>query len=507
MRQQTASPSFGDVLTADVAQACMIGGRWSPGASGHEIAVIDPATEETLVQFPAASTAQAEAAVAAARQAFDGGLWPKATPQDRSLLLHDMADLLESEIDALADLLVQEIGSPSRLVRAVQIQPAVDLLRWFADAAIRGPGHGYEQALPISLGGANPSGSVLRQEPVGVVTAITPFNFPILQLVRKLGAAIAAGCTMVVIPSPKAPVSTVAFMRLIERLDLPPGVVSLVCGGADAAQRLTVHPEVDLVSFTGSRTVGAAVMAQAATGIKRIVLELGGKSPNILLPGVDIGRAIGPSLLRFSMNAGQGCGATTRTFVPAGAYGDFVGAADDFFSDLAVGDPAEEATTIGPLIRGDHRDFVQGHIERAVDDGGVVEAAAPMEAAKGYFVAPSLVGGVSNAHPIAQEELFGPVGVVIPYGTVEEALALANDTPYGLNANVWGPTGEAIEFAKRIRSGTVAVNGGGVLRHDAPWGGFGVSGIGREAGDAGLQEYFEVKHIQWAITDDDRGPA
>lgn len=507
MTQQTSTPSFGDVLTTDGAQACMIDGRWSPGATGQTITVIDPATEETLIEFPGASVAQADKAVAAARRAFDEGPWPKAAAQDRSLLLHDIADLLEAELDAFADLLVREIGSPTRLVRAVQVQPPIDLLRWFADAAIQGPGQGYEQTLPINLGGANPSGSLLRQEPVGVVTAITPFNFPILQLIRKLGASIASGCTMVVFPSPKAPVSTIAFMRLLERLDLPPGVVSLVCGGVDVARRLTVHPDVSLVSFTGSRTVGAAVMAQAASGIKRVVLELGGKSPNILLPGADIERAIGPSLLRFSMNAGQGCGATTRTFVPTGAYGDYVDAAGDFFADLVVGDPKQEATTIGPLIRAEHRDFVQGHVERAVNGGGVVEAAAPMDATTGFFVPPSLIGGVSNAHPISQEELFGPVGVIIPYNTPEEALAMANDTPYGLSANVWGPTGPAIEFAKRIRSGTVAINGGGALRHDAPWGGFGASGIGREGGDAGLQEFFEVKHIQWAITDADRAPA
>ncbi len=256
-----------------------------------------------------------------------------------------------------------------------------------------------------------------------------------------------------------------------------------------------------MVTFTGSNTVGAQVARQAAGTAKRLVLELGGKSPNILLPGTDVASVVAPSALRFLRNAGQGCGATTRTFVPRADYERYVEAMRAFFATVPVGDPWRAETVVGPLISAAHRDRVEGYVARATAAGAVVEAGGGRPARdRGYFLNPTLVGNVDNRAEISRDELFGPVGVVIPYDEVSEAVAMANDSRYGLNANVWGPTPQAIEVARRIRSGTVTINGGGGLRPDAPFGGYRQSGVGREAGEAGFLEFFEVKHLQWPLS-------
>jgi aldehyde dehydrogenase (NAD+) len=343
------------------------------------------------------------------------------------------------------------------------------------------------------------SASVLRREAAGVVSAITAYNYPLLLLARKVGGALAAGCAEVVVPSPRAPVSTIALLRELEHTDIPPGVINLVVGGINVAKELTTNSAVDVVSFTGSLEVGREVMAQAATGVKKVVLELGGKSPNIVLPGTDLSEAVGPSSLRFMLNTGQGCGATTRTLVPTSDYADWVEASREFFGTVKVGDPRDPATDVGPLVGAAHRDRVQGYVDRALARGAVLEANAESPSDRGFFIDPMLVGSVDNSDEISQEELFGPVGVVIPFDDVDQALELAHQTRFGLNANIWGPVPEAIRLARRLRSGTVTINGGGGMRQDVPWGGMGASGVGREAGEEGFNEYLEVKHIQWPL--------
>lgn len=257
-----------------------------------------------------------------------------------------------------------------------------------------------------------------------------------------------------------------------------------------------------MVTFTGSNAVGASVMRQAAGNFKRLVLELGGKSPNLVLPGADVEAAAAPSALRFLRNAGQACGATTRTFVSRADYDRYVTATQAVFDSVHVGDPWDECTVVGPLISAEHRARVEGYVERALAGGGVVEAGGgrpPL--AHGYFMSPALVGCVANGSEIARDELFGPVGVVIAYDDVDAAVAMANDSRYGLNANVWGPPSQALRVARRIRSGTVTVNGGGGLRPDAPFGGYRESGIGRQAGEEGFLEFFEIKQLQWPAGD------
>jgi len=478
--------------------SCLIGGEWSSGESGEAVAVLNPATEEVLGQAVLASAGQVEAAVADARRAFEEGAWSRMDPRERSRRMHALVDAFEARRDEFADLIVEEVGTPIRITHNLQIQFAIDVLRWFADQAASGPRGGFEESLslhhePIA------SGSVLIREPAGVVAAITAYNNPLLLLGRKLGPALAAGCSTVVMPSPRAPLSTLAFMDLVREADLPPGVVDMVLGGPEVGRQLTESPGVDVVSFTGSHTVGQAVMRQASSTLKRVTLELGGKSPNIILEGADLAVAVPPSLLRFTLNSGQGCGCTTRTFVSRADYDEYVERSRETLAGLVVGDPRDEATDLGPLIRAEQRDFVQGQVDRALAAGGEIVAGVPVSHETGFYFDPLVVAGVENEDEIAQTELFGPVGVVIPYDDPEEAIRMANATPFGLNANVWGPTSEAIAVARRIRSGTVTVNGGGGMRPDVPWGGYGLSGLGREGGEDGFLEYLETKHVQWPL--------
>ena len=252
-------------------------------------------------------------------------------------------------------------------------------------------------------------------------------------------------------PSPQAPLAAVAFMRAVEEAGIPAGIVNLVLGEKAAGTALSEHPGVDMVSFTGSVNVGRQVMIQAAGGLKKVVLELGGKSPNIFLPGADIEAGVPPSVLRFTRNTGQGCGATTRTLVHRDDLDRFVNAAAAFTDTLVVGDPLDAATDLGPLISGPHRDSVRAYIERALATGGtVVAGGGPPASDSGYFINPAIIGGVTPDAEICQEELFGPIGVVLPYDTVEEAIQIANGTRYGLNANVWGPSAAAMDVARRL---------------------------------------------------------
>ncbi|MBS1676587.1 MAG: aldehyde dehydrogenase family protein [Actinobacteria bacterium] len=486
---------------------CYVDGAREEGA-GATIVKVNPTSGTELGRFAAADAAQVERAVGAARRAFDSGPWREYDGARRGAILHRLVDLMEANLDALVEIVGAEVGSPVSLAVPLQLEGALFNLRWFADAAPLGPDGWYERGTTVDApsGGTHPgltSHGVIVREPAGVAAAITAYNFPYNLLGWKLGAALAAGCTVVLQPSARATISTLALWSLIEQLELPPGVVNLVLGEAEVGQALTGDPRVDLVSFTGSEAVGSRIMVQAAPTIKKVILELGGKSPNILLPGTDVEAAIAPSMLRLITNAGQRCGATSRMLVPRADYARFCAAAAEFLDQVAVGDPRDPATVVGPLVDKAHLEFVAGHVERALAGGAEIVAgggAPPAEFPDGAFMRPALLGSLTNADAFAQEEQFGPVGSVLPYDDVEEAIAIANDSLYGLNANVFGPLPDALAVARRIRSGNVTINGGGRIRPEAPWGGYGRSGIGRESGDEGFREYFEVKHIQWPLT-------
>lgn len=495
IRGGRASAAVSDLLSGGASYA---DGRWlSGGQEGLE--VVDPATEGLLAVLPKGTAVEVDAGVAAARRAFDEGPWPRLSPRERSSALHRLADCIDAHSAEFAEIGALDVGSPLTLSTGLHAQAPVAFFRWFADAALRGPGGSYEHGLGQNLDGV-PTTSSLFYEPVGVVAAIAAYNYPLLITAFKVGGALAAGCTSVLMPSPRAPLACIALMRMVEEAGIPDGVINLVIGDAPAGRLLSEHPGVDMVSFTGSVDVGRHVMIQAAGGLKKVVLELGGKSPNILLPGADIEAAVPPSVLRFTRNSGQGCGATTRTLVPRAEYGHFVHAASEFIRTLKVGDPFDEDTQLGPLIDAGHRDRVVGFVERALNDGGeIVAGGGEPNTARGFFVNPAIIGGVSPDAEICQEEVFGPIAVVLPYDTVDEAIAIANGTNYGLNANVWGPSAEAMRVARAVRSGTVVINGGGADRTDVPWGGFKHTGIGYDRGEEGFREFFVAKHIQWPI--------
>ena len=476
-----------------------IDGAWEDGQGTEVLTSLNPTTTEQIRDIPAASVDQTERAVLAARRAFDSGPWSMVTPRERADLLLSLADVVERNTEELLEVVVTEVGAPVRLTRAMQVGMPIANLRWAAEMAVKGPQGGYEQALAPDWG-TPPSSSLLQRVPVGVVSGITGYNFPINSVIWKLGPGLAAGCTLVFKPSPRTPLSTMALVKLVEQVGLPPGVVNFVIGGNDTGELLTDHDAVDMVMFTGSLAVGRRIMQSAARTTKRVVLELGGKSATILLPGVDIPALTEPSIMRWARNSGQGCGATTRTLVPREAYDEYADSAGQYIDNLKIGSPWREETDLGPLIRAEQRDFVEGHLSRALDRGATLIAGGGRpKGYDGYFMNAALVGGIDNSDEIAREELFGPVGVLLPYDTVEEALAIAHDSPYGLHGAVYGPPQQAYEVAKRLRAGAVSINGGGYMRPDGPWGGFKLSGMGREMGEDGYREFFQVKHLQWPI--------
>lgn len=469
---------------------------WLATGDGISIDVVDPSTGATVGQVAGSSARDVRAAVGSARKTFDDTSWPSISPRERSRLLHRLVEVIRSYADELAEIGTLEVGSPISLSRGLHAGAPIAFFEWYADAALRGPMGGREESLGITKRPVMAQSTLFR-EPVGVVAAITAYNFPLLITAFKVGGALAAGCTTVLMPSPRTVLSAVAFVQCVREAGLPPGVVNVVLGGADVGTELTLAPGVDMVSFTGSVGVGRAVMEQASRGLKKVVLELGGKSPNVLLPSADVATAVGPSVLRFTRNSGQGCGATTRTLVPREWYDDYAAAAREFMATLTVGDPWDESTDLGPLIRGDHRDRVEGYVQRALDAGAVIEAGGGRPAIdEGFYLNPALVGGVDNSAEICQEELFGPIGVLLPYDSVQEALTIANGTRYGLNANVWGATDEAIAFARTLTAGTVTINGGGADHPDAPWPGIGESGVGVDRGMEGFREFFNLRHVQ-----------
>jgi acyl-CoA reductase-like NAD-dependent aldehyde dehydrogenase len=458
---------------------------------GPAISVTNPADATELARVPTLTAAQADEVVSVSRRVFDEGTWAWMDGVQRSRLLHSFADQLEEQRDELLDLVVAEVGTPVSTARGLQFDVPLAYLRWFADAAARP----REQLLSPSPGGDSESRMV--RHPVGVVVAIAAYNYPFLLSIWKIGAALASGCTVVLVPSPQAPLAVLRLGALGAEAGLPPGVLNVVVAGPEASRRLTEHPDVDAVTFTGSTNVGSMVMSQAAPSLKRVVLELGGKSPAIVMPGTDLGPVVQPLLERYCRNAGQGCASPTRLLVHADQIEEFSRLAVEVMDAMAVGNPRDESTLVGPLISEAHRDRVAGFVEEAVQQGGYVVAQGKTPSGAGWWYPPTVLGGLPQAARAVQEEIFGPVAVLTAYRDLDEAVRLANDTAYGLQAYVFGPDNDAcVALGRRLRAGNVIVNGGGLPRMDAPFGGFKRSGNGREGGEWGLNEFVEIQHIQ-----------
>jgi len=457
--------------------------------------VLNPATEQVIATVGGASSEQVDAAVAAARKAFPA--WAALSGEERSRHIHRFADALEKAADRLLPSIVNEVGTPVSLASYLQVKMAVDEhLRWAAEAAkVDRTIHLGEYDKP------HPTMSDVVHEPVGVVAAITGYNYPLNLAIFKFGAALAAGCTVVLLPSPRTPLTTLFLGDLIKEAGLPPGVMNVIIGGVDVGTQLSSHPGVDRVSFTGSDGVGAKIMEQAAKNLVGVTLELGGKSPSIVMPDVDVSKIAVEMHLRWSRNGGQGCAALARLLVHQDKYDEFLEAGASAFDQMVVGDPWDPATNIGPMIRPDHKARVLGFVDEAVASGGkkLLEKTTPLPE-KGYFVNPVLLGNLPRDARAVQQEIFGPVAVILPFKDTEDAIRLANDTAYGLAANVWcDDPQEARRVALQVRAGTVWINGGGAMRPDAPFGGYGRSGVGRELGEWGMREYLEVKHLQWRV--------
>ena len=475
-----------------------VDGRWID-TGGASIDAVDPATGHVVSTVQSSGLDGVHRATTAARRAFDDGRWSDLSARERAAAIRRLADVIAEHEDEFTELGVVDVGTPVSLSRGLHASAPVKFFDWYADAAITGPLGGYEEGLGLSTEPVTAM-STLYREPIGVVAAISAYNYPLLITAFKLGAALAAGCTAILMPSPQTLLASLAFVRCVEEAGIPPGTVNLVTGLADVGEALTLSDDVDMVTFTGSVPVGRAVMEQASRGLKKVVLELGGKSPNILLPSADVQSSVGPSILRFTRNAGQGCGATTRTLVPRDRYDEYAETAAQFISTLNVGDPWDAATDIGPLISARHRDRVQGYVDRAHAEGAVTLAGGgTTEQNEGFFMNPLLIGGVESTAEICQEELFGPVGVLIPYDTVDDALAIANGTRFGLNANIWGETKDSLALARKLKAGTVTINGGGADRADAPWPSSGDSGVGVDRGMAGFSEFFNLRHVQYLV--------
>jgi aldehyde dehydrogenase (NAD+) len=470
-----------------------IDGRWVEGDGARALEVVNPASEELVARFQSASVAQARQAIHAARRAFDAGPWPRLSGRERSRILFQLADELRRREAELIDLTVREAGCTMGLAHTIQVTFPIDHMYYFAEQAARPT----VEPLPPVEGPMTMSSMVVR-EPVGVVAAITPWNFPFFLALWKVGHALATGNTIVLKPASYTPLTALEIARAAEAVDLPAGVLNVVAGGgAEIGEELAASPLVDKISLTGSTDVGKRVMQLGAANVKRIALELGGKSAAIVLDDADLDKVTSACLMGFLIHSGQACGASTRILAPRSLYGALVERMVGMAPFLTVGDPAEMTTVVGPLIRGEHRARVERYVERGIDEGATLACGGrrPAHLAKGFYLEPTIFTDVDNRMTIAQEEIFGPVGVVIPFTDDDDAVRIANDSIYGLAGSVYSSnTSRALAVARAVRTGTMMINGGGINPH-APFGGYKQSGIGREMGTYGLDEYTEIKHI------------
>ncbi|MEW1826780.1 aldehyde dehydrogenase family protein [Streptomyces sp. NPDC088196] len=478
-----------------------IDGRRTDGTSDARIVVRNPATEETLTEVPDSSLADVRRAVEAARRAFDEGPWPRLRPAERGAVLLRMAEELERRLPELVAVNMAEAGSVRALAETLQTRVPVAHLRDMAERVI--PAFAWERPMdPTIAPGIGISQGVLRREAFGVCALISAYNFPFFLSMMKVIPALAAGCTVVLKAAPQTPLDSLLLGDFADAAGLPPGVLNIVTGDIEAGRELTTHPMVDLVSFTGSDTVGRVVYAQAAASMKKVVLELGGKSANIVRADGDLDGAVRSALAGMTTHAGQGCSLLTRTLVHESVHDELVDRLSAALADVRVGDPADPATTMGPLISAAQRDKVEKLIQVGEEEGAriVCGGRRPAGLDKGYFLEPTLFSAVDNAMTIARTEFFGPVGVVIPFRTDEEAVHIANDSPYGLGGAVWSAdTVAAYDMATRLRTGGVAINGGSAgVNPRAAFGGYKQSGLGREWGEFGLDEYLQTKTVSWA---------
>ena len=457
---------------------------------------INPATGQILAQAPLATEREVGAAVAAAARAFDN--WRFTPPTQRARLMWKLADLLEANKDEFATIEVLDNGKPMWEAQAVDVALTIELLRYYGGWTTKIDG----KVLPNSIPGMF---TVAKREPVGVVAAITPWNFPLLEVAYKLGPALAAGCTIVIKPSELAPMSTLRLMQLVDEAGFPPGVVNVVIGGPEIGAALVRHPGVQKVAFTGQTATGKEIMRTAVDGLKRVTLELGGKSPNIVFADADLEAAASGAFGGIFFNQGQACVAGSRLFVEASVADELVDRVVEQAGAIRLGSGLDPETQMGPLISANHRTRVKSYVDSAAEQGAEVAAGgheATVDGLQGgFFLEPTVLTGVRNDMKAAQEEIFGPVLAVIPWKDEDEMLTLANGNDYGLASGIWtSDVSKALRVADRLDAGTVWINTYGMFDVAVPFGGRKHSGFGKELGEEALEPYLHSKSIWLDLT-------
>jgi aldehyde dehydrogenase (NAD+) len=465
-----------------------IDGQWM-SASGEPFEILSPTTEEPIARIRAASEADMDAAVAAARRAFDDGGWSGLGLEARLDHVRELRRLLHEARDDVADLITDEMGCPISQSRALQATSPVNIIDAYLEAAQDYP---FVQAREAATGRA-----LVGREPVGVVAAVTPWNQPMGICVQKVVPALITGCTVVLKPAPQTALSGYLFAELVEKAGFPPGVVNVVPADREASEALVKHPGVNKVTFTGSTAAGRRIASLCGNDLRRVSLELGGKSAGLVLPDADLAHTVEMLRMGSFRNNGQVCTLKTRILVPATLEAELLERLETLVGSMRVGDPRDPDTDIGPMVSAEQRDRVESYIDSGREEGAalVIGGGRPKGLDRGWFVEPTVYGGVTAQMRIAREEIFGPVLAVMPYGDVDQGIELANNTPYGLSGAVYTSDLErGLEVARRLRTGAVELNGS-PIGLGAPFGGWGASGIGRESGPEGLDSYTELRSI------------
>lgn len=466
-----------------------IGGEWVAPSSTATITVVNPATEEPCATVPAGKAADIDRAVAAARAAFDHGPWPQMPPEERIDWMRKLSQGLAARMPDVAMAITESMGCPLGMSQMMQALPVSMVLDKYAEVA---------SSFPFESERAGLMGKVIvRHEPLGVCGLIVPWNFPLAIIAFKLGAAMAAGCTSVVKPAPETPLDAYILAEVCAQIGLPAGVVNVVPADREESEHLVRHPGVDKISFTGNHVVGRRIASLCGEQLKRCTLELGGKSAAIVLEDADPNMVVAGLVPNGILNAGQACGAQTRILLPRSRYAEWVDALGAFIGMLPTGDPMDPSTMIGPLVAERQRTRVEGYIAAGKKEGArvVVGGGRPANMSRGWYVEPTLFADVKNEMKIAQEEIFGPVLVAIPYEDQEDAIRIANQSEYGLSGSVWTPdVDRGYQIATKVRTGTYNVNGF-IIDFGSPFGGYKASGIGREFGPEGISCYTESKSI------------